>query len=81
MSLEYIRKTYGVPAKRGGRVEYTGDGTPERGTITSADGARLRVRLDGLKHPAHFHPTWKLRYLQSTAESNGGASHPTRASG
>lgn len=73
MSMAYIRKTYNVPAKRGGRVEYTGDGTPERGTITSADGAQLCVRLDGLKRPAHFHPTWKLRYLQSTAGDKRGA--------
>lgn len=63
MSMDYIRKTYGVPAKRGGRVEYTGCGAPERGTITSADGAYLCIRLDGLKRAAHFHPTLKLRYL------------------
>lgn len=63
MSMDYIRKTYSVPAKRGGRVEYTGCGAVERGTITSADGAYLCIRLDGAKQAAHFHPTWKLRYL------------------
>lgn len=68
MSMDYIRKTYGVPAKRGERVEYTGCGMPEQGTITSANGALLCVRLDGLKHPAHFHPTWKLRYLPAIAK-------------
>lgn len=26
MSLAYVRKAYGVPAKRGGRVSYTGEG-------------------------------------------------------
>lgn len=25
MTLEYIRRAYGVPAHRGGRVRYTGD--------------------------------------------------------
>jgi hypothetical protein len=63
MSFDYIRKSYGVPAKRGGRVEYTGSGKIEFGTITSANGARLNIRLDGLKHTIPFHPTWKLKYL------------------
>ena len=65
MSLEYVRKYYGVPAKRGGRVEYTGDDKPELGTICGASGAHLSIRLDGKKHPMPFHPTWKLRYLSS----------------
>ncbi len=63
MSMAYIRKTYGVPAKRGGRVEYTGRGKPELGTICGAAGAHLSIRLDGIKHTMTFHPTWKLRYL------------------
>ena len=68
MSMEYIRKRYGVPAKRGGRVRYTGnpDGKPVDGTITaSAQGnGHLFVRLDGNKHSYCFHPTWKLEYLE-----------------
>ncbi len=67
MSLEYIRNTYGVPAKRGGIVEYSGAGRTLRGVITGADGAHVRVRLEGGKFSMKFHPTWKLRYLQSTA--------------
>lgn len=63
MSMAWIRKYYGVPAKRGGRVEYTGEGYPELGTITSATNGRLNVRLDRFKCPMPFHPTWKLRYL------------------
>lgn len=66
MSIHWIRDTYGVPAKRGGRVEYTGEGRPEFGTIKSAHGGYLRILLDGLKHPASFHPTWRLRYLPRT---------------
>lgn len=70
--MQWIRDTYGVPAKRGGRVEYTGEGRPEFGTITSGYGSYLRIRLDGLKHPAAFHPTWKLRYLDAAqAQAKG----------
>lgn len=63
MSLQWIRKHYGVPAKRGGRVEYAGGKKPEFGTIAGASGSRLSIRLDGVKHTMPFHPTWKLRYL------------------
>ncbi|BCH20153.1 hypothetical protein [Mesorhizobium sp. L-2-11] len=63
MSIEWVRKTYGVPAKRGGRVEYKGEGKPELGTICGASGGHLSIRLDKAKHPMPFHPTWKLRYL------------------
>lgn len=58
MSLPYIRKTYAVPAKRGGRVRYTGGAEPKLGTIIGASGAHLYVRLDDAKHGSPFHPTW-----------------------
>jgi len=64
-SLQWVRKNYGVPAKRGGRVEYTGGGKPELGTIRSASGSHLMIQLDGVKHTAPFHPTWKLRYFDA----------------
>jgi hypothetical protein len=63
MSMEWIRKNYRVPARRGARVEYSGCGKRELGTITSARGSHLNIRLDGYRHSAPFHPTWKLRYL------------------
>ncbi len=63
MSMDWIRKTYRVPAKRGGRVEYTGDGCAEMGTIRSARGGRLMIQLEGVRHTMPFHPTWRLRYL------------------
>lgn len=63
MSLRYIRDTYGVPAKRGGRIEYTGNGAKIQGTITGSKGGNIRVRLDGDTHSSVFHPTWKIRYL------------------
>lgn len=63
MTMEYIRETYGVPAKVGGRVLYTGGQTPEQGTIKAAKNARLMVQLDSKERPLPFHPTWKLEYL------------------
>lgn len=67
MSIEWIRTNYKVPAKRGGRVEYTGEKTPQLGTICGASGGHLSIRLDGIKHPMPFHPTWELRYLGDEA--------------
>jgi hypothetical protein len=64
MSMEYIRETYNVPAKRGARVEYlAGDGELMEGTITGTSGPYLLVKLDGAKHPGRYHPTWALKYL------------------
>ena len=63
MSMEWVRKNYGVPAKRGGRVEYTGRGKRELGTIRWARGSYLMIQIDGVKHARPFHPTWELRYL------------------
>jgi hypothetical protein len=61
MSMEQIRRTRGVPAKRGMRVLYT---TKNRfGTIIGARGGYLQIRLDGDKHARSYHPTWKLDYL------------------
>lgn len=70
MSLKCIRDYYGVPAKRGGRIRYTGDGgdfDPQDGTITSASGPHLMVRFDidgpntRIRHK--LHPTWEVEYL------------------
>lgn len=63
MSMEYIRRTYGVPAKRGGRVKFTGHNESQLGTIVRCDGAYIRIRLDGHKHHGRYHPTWCLRYF------------------
>ncbi len=67
MSMQYIRNYYGVPAKRGGRVRYTGEDKPVEGTITSANGPHLRIRLDGTTYSLIFHPTWELEYLTDGA--------------
>lgn len=58
MSMQQIRDRYGVPAKRGARVEFEG----HRGTIVGSDGHRLRIRLDA-RYSASFHPLWHIDYL------------------
>lgn len=61
MSMDYIRKHYQVPAKRGGRVRFHGFVT---GTIVSARGAYLKVRCDEIaQRHLTLHPTWKVEYL------------------
>jgi hypothetical protein len=54
-------RIYGVPAKRGKRVEYDS----RAATITSSDGCYLRLRFDGESrtHRAPFHPLYKIDYL------------------
>jgi len=65
MSMEYIRKIYGVPAKRGGKVMIVssrdGDISFE-GTIVASKRNYLRIRLlNG--HIGTYHPTDHIEYL------------------
>lgn len=59
-TIEQIRKTRGVPAKRGQRCRVNG----KPGVITSASSGTgyLRVRLDGTKYVINCHPTWRFEY-------------------
>ncbi len=59
--FEYIRKTYSVPAKKGGRVLYLGRW---EGTITGARDGRVLIRLDDSTPSCPYHPTWELEYLE-----------------
>lgn len=63
MSMDYIRKTYGVPARRGGRVAYTRWGRRTEGTITGSRDGWLRIRLDGSTSTQLHHPTQHIEYL------------------
>lgn len=69
MSLPYIRKTYGVPAKRGGRIRFTpyGKESARVGTITGSINAHLRVRFDGEKKSSYLHPDFGVEYLPTEA--------------
>ncbi len=65
--MEYIRKHYGVPAKRGGRVRFTPDGNEHmahEGVIVGSKGNYLRIRMGEEKGVGTYHPTWELEYLQ-----------------
>ena len=66
--MQYIRETYKVPAKRGGRIVYTGLGVKELGTITGTRGAHILVRLDGDTESKPYNPTWEIQYLPWTAK-------------
>lgn len=63
MSLDYIRDHYGVPARRGARIQYTGGGYTARGTVVGARNQYLRVRFDGAEEIHTLHPTWKVEYI------------------
>ena len=66
MSMEYIRRYYGVPAKRGGRVTYTGGAKKTvQGTIVASRGQYLRVRWDEGDQVKTMHPTWMLVYQET----------------
>jgi hypothetical protein len=61
MSLEYIRRIYGIPARRGQRIRYRSD---RIGTIVSGRGQYLRVRFDDdPKQVSTLHPTWEIEFL------------------
>jgi len=62
--MEYIRKTYGVTAKRGGKVKFvTRSGTVWLGHIRSAENGRLRVKFEGMDYVSTIDPVWNLEYL------------------
>ena len=57
-TMEWIRRTYDVPARHGMRIEY--DGKPA--TIVGAGGGYLRFRIDGEKHRTTGHPCYRVVY-------------------
>lgn len=64
MSMDYIRRTYKVPAKRGAKVKYlASDGELIEATIVGSSGQYLLARLGHNKHTSRLHPTWALKYL------------------
>lgn len=66
MSMEYIRKHYGVPAKRGGKVKfvpYWNRYLECEGVIVGSRGAHLKIRMGDEKRAGFYHPTCDLEYL------------------
>ena len=58
--MEYIRKRYNVPAKRGMKVI----AQRRNGIIVGARNGYLLIRIEGEKDILSFHPTWKMEYLK-----------------
>lgn len=69
MSMKYIRDYYGVPAKRGGRIIYTGNGERVAGMITGSISGHLRARLEGVEYGVILHPTWKVAYVSENVKN------------
>ena len=63
MSMDYIRRVYGVSARRGARITFAY--LPKHGTVVAARGACLRVRFDGERAVRTLHPTWMVAYEQA----------------
>lgn len=63
---DYIQRTYGVPAKKGQRVEYAPTNKPARqGVITGFHNQYIKIKFDGdaKVFPGVFHPTDCMRYI------------------
>ena len=63
--MEYIRKTYDVPAKRGMEITFQKciHEKKSRGIIVGSNGQYLRVRFRGNLGIFTLHPTWMIEYL------------------
>ena len=62
--MEWIRKYYHVPAKRGAKIRFTdSNGAVWTGRITSALSGYIRVQFEGWKRRALLHPGWNVEYL------------------
>ena len=74
MSLDYIRRYYGVPAYEGTQITYTWPaGERHTGTIVGAyvGTAHLKVSLPGLyDEPVPMHPTWEIEYPVPAGEGH-----------
>jgi len=71
MSMDYVRRYYGVPAKVGGRVELDTNKGTRRGVITSAS-HYIYVRFDDCKFAVPLHPQEDgLRYLDDEPPPRG----------
>lgn len=75
MSMQWVRDTYKVPAKRGGRVRYQWTKrTATEGRITRATNY-VHVRFDGERQVYRIHPTDDaLTYLPPNAHAERRAS-------
>jgi hypothetical protein len=69
VTLGWVRRQYGVPARRGGIVTFEG-----RPAVTLSATNYLHVRFADDQKPTHgyLHPTWHVEYgVQPTSEAPG----------
>lgn len=60
-SIDYIRRTYGVPAEIGKRIHFLY--SDSKGSIVGSESGRILVRFDyGRVLP--LHPSWEIIYLE-----------------
>jgi hypothetical protein len=59
--MDWIRKTYNVPAKVGGRVKFQG----KPGTILGVKNQYLTICLDEEDTKGQYHPMWEMEYLEA----------------
>jgi len=72
MSLDYIRKAYGVPVSRGCRIKFTPcTGIAKDGFVVAARGKYIRVRFADMRRTVLLHPTWNVEYLESNNQTEG----------
>jgi hypothetical protein len=64
--MESLRRYYGVPAKRGQRVLFTGLKHPVAGVIISAQAHKLWIRTDDGRRFGPLHPTWEIEYVEAS---------------
>jgi len=63
MSLGYIRRRYGVPARRGKKVRVWGG---DIGVIVGSSDGWIKVRVGKDVFPCH--PTWEIEYLDEDGD-------------
>lgn len=72
-TMEWIRRTYDVPARHRMRIEY--DGQPA--TIIGTRGPHLHFRIDGERHTTIGHPCYRIVYpaVPEPARPRGWCAH------
>lgn len=72
-TMEWIRRTYDVPARHGMRIEY--DGQPA--IITGASKGGLVLRVEGERFKVYTHPCYRIVYpaLPEPARPRGWCKH------
>lgn len=60
--MESLRRYYGVPAKRGAKIIFTGCKHPVAGRIISAQDHKLYIRTNDGRRFGPLHPTWEIEY-------------------